>query len=414
MSQMLRVLLVEDSREDALILLDALRTGGYEPVSRRVETADALREALNQESWDLLIVDSMLPRFSGLAALQAVREMGMDLPTIMISGQAGEEYAVEAMRAGAGDYILKGNFSRLVPAIERELREAEVRRERKQAEEALRESEERFRTLANALPQLAWIARPDAYIYWYNQRWYEYTGTTPEQMEGWGWQRVHDPDVLPKVLEQWQASIATGQPFDMVFPLRGADGHFRQFLTRVVPLKDAEGHVLQWFGTNTDITERKQSEEALREKEERLRVALEAADLGTWDLDLTTDVATRSFRHDQIWGFTEPQQEWGLDIAMRHVVPEDRPLIEQAYARAMETGVLYHENRVIWPDGSIHWIAATGRLQRDATGRPIRMVGVVADITERKRADEERERLLAEIQRRLTEVDTIFNGIVDR
>jgi len=411
---MLRVLLVEDSREDALILLDALRTGGYEPVSRRVETADALREALNQESWDLLIVDSMLPRFSGLAALQAVREMGMDLPTIMISGQAGEEYAVEAMRAGAGDYILKGNFSRLVPAIERELREAEVRRERKQAEEALRESEERFRTLANALPQLAWIARPDAYIYWYNQRWYEYTGTTPEQMEGWGWQRVHDPDVLPKVLEQWQASIATGQPFDMVFPLRGADGHFRQFLTRVVPLKDAEGHVLQWFGTNTDITERKQSEEALREKEERLRVALEAADLGTWDLDLTTDVATRSFRHDQIWGFTEPQQEWGLDIAMRHVVPEDRPLIEQAYARAMETGVLYHENRVIWPDGSIHWIAATGRLQRDATGRPIRMVGVVADITERKRADEERERLLAEIQRRLTEVDTIFNGIVDR
>ena len=97
---------------------------------------------------------------------------------------------------------------------------------RRRAEEAMRESEERFRTMANALPQLAWIAQPDGYIYWYNQRWYEYTGTTPEQMEGWGWQSVHDPAVLPAVLEQWRSSIATGQPFDMDFPLRGADGLF--------------------------------------------------------------------------------------------------------------------------------------------------------------------------------------------
>jgi PAS domain S-box-containing protein len=133
--------------------------------------------------------------------------------------------------------------------------------ERKQAEEALRESEERFRTMANAIPQLAWMTRADGYIYWYNERWYAYTGTTPEQMEGWGWQSVHDPAVLPKVLEQWRASIASGQEFDMEFPLRGADGLYRQFLTRGFPLKDAKGQVLQWFGTNTDITERKRREE---------------------------------------------------------------------------------------------------------------------------------------------------------
>ncbi len=130
-----------------------------------------------------------------------------------------------------------------------------------EANEALLESEERFRTMANAIPQLAWMARPDGYIYWYNERWYAYTGTTPEQMEGWGWQSVHDPAVLPKVLEQWKASIASGQEFDMEFPLRGADGLFRQFLTRVFPLKDAKGQVLQWFGTNTDITERKRRED---------------------------------------------------------------------------------------------------------------------------------------------------------
>jgi PAS domain S-box-containing protein len=136
--------------------------------------------------------------------------------------------------------------------------------ERKRAEEKIRESEDRFRTLANAIPQLAWIAKNDGYIFWYNQRWFDYTGTTPDEMEGWGWQRVHDPEVLPRVLEKWRASIATGSPFDMVFPLRGANGEFRSFLTRVMPLKNSSGEVIQWFGTNTDITERKLAEEALQ------------------------------------------------------------------------------------------------------------------------------------------------------
>jgi PAS domain S-box-containing protein len=135
--------------------------------------------------------------------------------------------------------------------------------ELQEANGALRESEERFRTMANAIPQLAWISRADGYIYWYNDRWYTYTGTTPEQMEGWGWQSICDPAVLPKVLEQWRASLVTGKPFDMELPLRGADGIFRPFLTRVLPLKDDKGQILQWFGTNTDITERKHAEKTL-------------------------------------------------------------------------------------------------------------------------------------------------------
>jgi PAS domain S-box-containing protein len=135
-------------------------------------------------------------------------------------------------------------------------------RERDQAQ-ALREGEERFRVMANSIPQLAWIAGPDGYIYWYNQRWYQFTATTPEQMEGWGWQSVHDPKVLPQVLARWEESLQTGRPFDMVFPLRGANGEYRQFLTRVEPVKNSDGHVVHWFGTNTDITEQKRAEEAL-------------------------------------------------------------------------------------------------------------------------------------------------------
>ena len=130
--------------------------------------------------------------------------------------------------------------------------------ESKLAEKTLRESAEQLRTLANSIPNLAWWANSDGYITWYNGRWYEYTGTTPEQMEGWGWQSVHDPEELPKVMERWQYSIATGEPFDMTFPLRGADGAFRLFLTRIIPLKDSEGRVQLWFGTNTDVNELEQ------------------------------------------------------------------------------------------------------------------------------------------------------------
>lgn len=134
----------------------------------------------------------------------------------------------------------------------------------KQAAQATAELEARFRALADGMPQLAWMARPDGWIYWYNRRWFEYTGTTLEEVEGWGWRKVHDPAVLPGVVEQIRRSFETGEAFEMVFPLRGADGEFRPFLTRMMPLKDGEGRVLAWFGTNTDISQQRAEEEALR------------------------------------------------------------------------------------------------------------------------------------------------------
>jgi PAS domain S-box-containing protein len=148
--------------------------------------------------------------------------------------------------------------------------------ERKRAEEELRQSEEKFRLMADTIPQLAWMARPDGYIFWYNRRCYEYTGATREQMVGWGWQSVHDPEVLPRVLERWRDALASGEPVGLEFPLRGADGQFHPFLTRVNPLRDEAGRILYWFGTATDITERKQIEDELRLAKEAAEAASRA------------------------------------------------------------------------------------------------------------------------------------------
>jgi len=139
----------------------------------------------------------------------------------------------------------------------------------------LGESEAQFHQLAESIPQLAWMARPDGHITWYNRRWYDYTGTTPEQMEGWGWQSVHDPAGLPGVLARWQDCIASGEPFEMVFPLLGGDGHFRQFLTRVEAFRGADGRILNWFGTNTDIHDQKRAEDGLKLAREELEGRVE-------------------------------------------------------------------------------------------------------------------------------------------
>ncbi|REK17740.1 MAG: response regulator [Planctomycetota bacterium] len=141
--------------------------------------------------------------------------------------------------------------------------------ERQRVNEALEDSEERFRALADNVPQLAWIADPNGSIYWYNRRWFEFTGTTLGEMEGWGWQAVHHPEHLPRVVEKWRTHLAAGEAWEDTFPLRRADGQYRWFLSRAMPIRNADGSVRRWFGTNTDITERMVMEEALREADQR-------------------------------------------------------------------------------------------------------------------------------------------------
>jgi two-component system sensor histidine kinase/response regulator len=140
-----------------------------------------------------------------------------------------------------------------------------------EAENALRESETRFRELADNISQFAWTADATGSIYWYNKRWHDYTGTTLEEMHGWGWQKVHHPDHVERVVERIRRSFETGTPWEDTFPLRGKDGNYRWFLSRALPIRNEAGDVIRWFGTNTDVTEQIEAENALRESEARVR-----------------------------------------------------------------------------------------------------------------------------------------------
>jgi len=259
--------------------------------------------------------------------------------------------------------------------------------DRRQAEAEVQKSEERFRTMANSIPQLAWMARADGFITWYNQRWYDYTGTTPEQTEGWGWQSVHDPAVLPTVLSRWRDAIALSQAFEMEFPLRGADGTYRNFLTRVQPINDSEGRLVQWFGTNTDVDQLKRVEQSLRVTQARLESTLEASSVGTWTWDIATDRLIADECTARMFSIPTSAAAEGLPVAayLQVVHEEDRTDVTDALERAIQLCGPYDiEYRVRRTGGTFRWLQARGRVESNGAGGAAYFHGAVIEITDRK------------------------------
>jgi len=275
--------------------------------------------------------------------------------------------------------------------------------ELKKAEEALQASEEQLRSLADSIPNLAWWANGDGYITWYNRRWYEYTGTAPEQMEGWGWQSVHDPVELPKVMERWQGSIATGKPFDMTLPLRGADGVFRLFLTRALPLKDSAGQVVRWFGTNTDVSELKRVEQAaLHLSEQEFHSLAESMPQIVWAT--LPDGWTIYF--NQQWvdytGLTmEESYGHGWNTPFH---PDDRQRAWDAWQLATQHNELYSlECRLRRADGVYRWWLIRGVPMLGVNGEILKWFGTCTDIEEIKLAEAELQMGNALLEQRVTE-----------
>jgi PAS domain S-box-containing protein len=263
MTPPLRVLIVEDSEDDALLVVGQLRRGGYDVTWERVETAGAMRAALGRQPWDIVTADYQMPRFSGLAALELLKASGLDLPFIIVSGTIGEDLAVEAMKAGANDYLMKGKLARLVPAVERELRDAVERRERRRAAEALGASEERFAKAFHLSPlSIAISTLSDGVYREVNDSFLRFTGYTREEAIGrtsvdlklWVDERIRQ-----KIRKQ----LAAGNELrELPAVLRTRSGALRDVLYSAVTIQlGGVDHVLSLA---LDITARKRAEEALR------------------------------------------------------------------------------------------------------------------------------------------------------
>ncbi|HEX8402627.1 MAG TPA: response regulator [Allosphingosinicella sp.] len=265
-----RAVILAPHGRDAQIAATILAEAGIE--SCLATGIPDLVEAMNGGVGFGLLTEEAL-RTADLRALSAWIEdqaEWSDLPFVLLTQRGG---GLERNPAAGRHLETLGNVTFLErpfhPTTLISLAKSALRGRRRQYEararlEKLRESDRQFQSLANSIPNLCWMAEPDGNIFWYNQRCYEYTGTSPEQMTGWGWQSVHDPELLPGVIERWRASLDTGQPFEMIFPLKSATGEFRPFLTRVEPLRDAGGGIVRWFGTNTDISAQQAAEEGLR------------------------------------------------------------------------------------------------------------------------------------------------------
>ena len=257
------------------------------------------------------------------------------------------------------------------------------------ANAALRNSEREFQVFANAIPELCWMAASDGQRFWHNDRWYEYTGTSPNEMRGSGWQRVHDPKILPVLLERWANAIRAKQPFEMELPLRGADHKLRWFLMRVRPEKDGDDNVTGWFGVNTDIHELRNVREELQRSQERLALAQDAGQSGMFDWDIQGNRVTWNRELEAVFGL--PAGGFGGKFSdwETRVYPDDltaaKRSIEQALAgKQQQWRLTYRVSRA--DTGAVRWVDARARIDYEGD-QPVRMIGIHVDVTDRLEAE---------------------------
>lgn len=280
MKQAIRILLVEDSRDDAELLLLELRRKGYEPISERIETAEAMRESLGRRKWDVVISDFIIPGFGGLEALSLFKEQNLDIPFIVVSGKIGEEVAVSAMKAGAADYVMKDNMGRVVPAIERALREAALRQEKKRADDALRESEERFRELAEHIEDAFFIFEQPAddspgIVSYVSPAFANIWGLPAKslQSDSQVWLKAIHPMDRKQMLERIPNMRRAA--FNEEFRILRPDMQTRWVQFRSFPVFNSKNEVRRIVSIATDITERKFAQDQLESNARQFRQMVE-------------------------------------------------------------------------------------------------------------------------------------------
>jgi PAS domain S-box-containing protein len=384
-----RIILADDNADMRAYVHDLLCPAySVEAVADGEEALIAAR----RERPDLILCDIMMPRVDGFSLLKNLRadEALRDVPVILLSARAGEEARLEGLDSGADDYVVKPFSAReLIARVGALLELTKMRLE----------NEHRFRGFLSATSDMIYRMSPD----WGEMR--ELHGRsvvsdTQEPTRTWFDEYIH-PDDQPHVMSVIQEAIRTQSVFQLEHRVRRVDGSLGWTYSRAIPVKDANGNIIEWFGAASDVTDRKQTEQALLEREQQLRLATEAAEVGLWDVDMITDRLFWPPRVKTMFGIS-PDVAVSMADFYSGLHPDDRQRTSEAFGAALDPvrrAIYDVEYRTVGKeDGLIRWVAAKGRGIFDTSGRCVRVIGTAIDITTRKLVEERLRRREADLE----------------
>ncbi len=409
----IKLLLLEDVAADARLALRRLAGNGLEVLPRVVDNREDFEKALGDFTPDVILGDYSLPAFDGLSALRIARGACPQIPFIFLSGTMGEERAIEALHEGAVDYVLKSNLSRLVPAVERALREAKERAAKEKLAQALRRSQDQEQLLLSILPLALFSCAPseDHLVTWVSDNIERLSGFTPAQfLSGPLWrERIH-PEDRERVFRE-RARVFDKGSITHEHRWLHKSGEYRWFLAHLSLIRDAAGAPKEMAGTWLDITDRKRSENALLESSEKLDLALKASARAAWDWDIAADTVRLSPHWSGMLGYAPGEVDPRTAAWAQLVHPEDDARVRKEAVPALlkgEIDTLDVEFRMRAKDGSWRWINTVGKVvSRDAANRAVLAMGTHGDVTARKQ-NEESLRVLNRALRTLSSVSAVL------
>ncbi len=390
----LHVLIIEDVEDDLLLMVRELRRGGYTLDYARVETADAMTIALDRQSWDIVIADYSLPAFSAPEALKLIQQRQLDLPFIIVSGTIGEEVAVAAMKAGAHDYIIKGNLTRLVPAVERELRDATNRQRVSEELHILRTA------LEGAVEGISQIDTAGRYLN-VNAAYAALVGYQPEEMIGMTWAQTVHPDDRAKMTTAYQYMLLHGKVEVETRGIRKDGSSFYKQLV-MVTTHDRQQNPIGHYCFAKDITDRKQIEQLIREQAALLDVATDAISVR----DLEHHILFWNKGAERLYGWTSGEVLGKNAIELLNRPDETLPPFELIMTTLMQVGQWQGEFQHITKNDENIIIEGRWTLVRDEAGNPKSILTVSTDITEKKQLAQQFLRA-----QRLESLGTLASGI---